>query len=106
MGSIFVILGTTEKPASVKTQLLLNLIELGIALVFQTMSSHLDEYLPKSVSRLWSGNHLNVALPLWQDFTEDQAASEAVGGRISFQQYLFSDDPKIRQWAENAERCV
>ncbi|KAF7622865.1 hypothetical protein AFLA_010185 [Aspergillus flavus NRRL3357] len=80
MESIFVTLGTSEKPTSVKTQLLLNLLEI-----------------------LWSGHHLNVALPLWQGFTdEDQAVNEAVGGRISFQQHLFSEDPTIRQWAESA----
>ncbi|KAE8335971.1 hypothetical protein BDV24DRAFT_155573 [Aspergillus arachidicola] len=104
MESIFVTLGTSEKPTSVKTQLLLNLLEMWMALVFQTLTSlHLDEYLPDSVNRLWSGHHLNVALPLWQGFTdEDQAVSEAVGGRISFQQHLFSEDPTIRQWAESA----
>ncbi|KAE8418752.1 hypothetical protein BDV36DRAFT_294798 [Aspergillus pseudocaelatus] len=104
MESVFVTLGTSEKPTSAKTQLLLNLLEMWMALVFQTLTSlHLNEYLPESVNRLWSGHHLNVALPLWQGFTEeDQAVSEAVGGRISFQQHLFSEDPTIRQWAESA----
>ncbi|KNG86359.1 hypothetical protein ANOM_007288 [Aspergillus nomiae NRRL 13137] len=102
--SVFVTLGFSEKPTSVKTQLLLNLLEMWMALVFQTLTSvHLDQYLPESVNKLWSGNHLNVALPLWQGFTEeDQAVGLAVGGRMSFQQHLFSDDPTIRQWAENA----
>ncbi|KAE8322237.1 hypothetical protein BDV39DRAFT_218849 [Aspergillus sergii] len=93
MESIFVTLVTSEKPTSVKTQLLLNLHKMWMALVFQTLTSlHLDEYLPDSVNRLWSGHHLNVALPL----------CEAVSGRISFQQHLFSEDPTIRQWAESA----
>ncbi|KAB8213450.1 hypothetical protein BDV33DRAFT_196915 [Aspergillus novoparasiticus] len=92
MESIFVTLGTSEKPTSVKTQLLLNLLEMWMALVFQTLTSlHLDEYLPDSVNRLWSGHHLNVALPLWQGFTDEDQA-----------QHLFSEDPTIRQWAESA----
>ncbi|KAE8313701.1 hypothetical protein BDV41DRAFT_564118 [Aspergillus transmontanensis] len=92
MESIFVTLGTSEKPTSVKTQLLLNLLEMWMALVFQTLTSlHLDEYLPDSVNRLWLGHHLNVALPLWQGFTDEDQA-----------QHLFSEDPTIRQWAESA----
>ncbi|QMW45747.1 hypothetical protein G4B11_009202 [Aspergillus flavus] len=39
MESIFVTLGTSEKPTSVKTQLLLNLLEMWMALVFQTLTS-------------------------------------------------------------------
>ncbi|KAE8138501.1 hypothetical protein BDV38DRAFT_282164 [Aspergillus pseudotamarii] len=91
MDSVFVTLGASEKPTSAKTQLLLNLLEMWMALVFQTLTSlHLNEYLPESVNSLWSGHHLNVALPLWQGFTEEnQAVSEAVGGRISFQQYFL-----------------
>ncbi|KAL4788001.1 hypothetical protein BJX76DRAFT_353554 [Aspergillus varians] len=80
--------------------------EMWMSLIFQTLTSHrLDEYLPKSVKRLWSGKNLNVALPLWQGFTgnkEQRAMEDACGGRLSFQQYLLSDDLAIRQWAEHA----
>ncbi|KAL2828565.1 hypothetical protein BJY01DRAFT_228375 [Aspergillus pseudoustus] len=106
MESLFVALAENDAPSCPTTQLLLNLQEMWMSLVFQTLTSlRLDEYLPKSMPRLWSGNHLNVALPLWQGFTgkdEQAAMQDACGGRLSFQQYLFSDDPAIRQWAKDA----
>ncbi|PYH92767.1 hypothetical protein BO71DRAFT_400268 [Aspergillus ellipticus CBS 707.79] len=61
--------------------------EMWMALIFQTLTSlRLKEFLPKDAKILWSGNHLNVALPLWQGFTgneEQIAAQDAYGGRVS-----------------------
>ncbi|KAJ0420925.1 hypothetical protein BJY00DRAFT_118539 [Aspergillus carlsbadensis] len=106
MESMFVTLAESDIPTCPTTQLFLNLQEMWMSLIFQTLTSlRLDEYLLKSVARLWSGSHLNVALPLWQGFTgkEEQAAMEdACGGRLTFQQYLQSSDPTIRQWARDA----
>lgn len=106
MESVFVTLAIHDAPTCLKRQLFLNLQEMWMSLVFQTLTSlSLDEYLPKDVNTFWSGNHLNVALPLWQGFTGNEtqdAMKDATGGRASFQQYLMSDDPTIRQWAENA----
>ncbi|KAL2814663.1 hypothetical protein BJX63DRAFT_392151 [Aspergillus granulosus] len=106
MESVFVTLAENDAPSCPTAQLFLNMQEMWMSLIFQTLTSlRLDEYLPESVPRLWSGNNLNVALPLWQGFTEkeDQAAmNDGCGGRLSFQQYLLSDDPIIRGWAKDA----
>jgi hypothetical protein len=58
----------------------------------------LNEFLPDDVKSLWSGTHLNVALPLWQDF-KDHAVQEAIGDRHAFEEYLHSSDPHVRAWA-------
>lgn len=106
MESVFVTLAIHDAPTCLRGQLFLNLQEMWMALVFQTLTSlSLDEFLPKYMNTFWSGNHLNVALPLWQGFTGNEAQDamkDATGGRASFKQYLMSDDPTIRQWAENA----
>ncbi|KAL2865707.1 uncharacterized protein BJX67DRAFT_173130 [Aspergillus lucknowensis] len=106
MESVFVTLAESDAPVCLRSQLLLNMQEMWMSLIFQTLTPlQLDKFLPESVKRLWSGNNLNVALPLWQGFTggEEQAVMEdACGGRLSFQQYLRSDDPTTRQWAEDA----
>ncbi|KAL4887947.1 hypothetical protein BDV59DRAFT_196889 [Aspergillus ambiguus] len=104
MESVFVTLATHEKPLSPETQLVLNIQEMWMCLLFQTLTpSHLDEFLPGYMDKLWSGNHLNVALPLWQGFTSNtDVVRDAIGGRITFQQYLWSNDPTIREWAEHA----
>ncbi|KAJ5658378.1 uncharacterized protein N7484_002027 [Penicillium longicatenatum] len=77
-----------------------------MCLVFQTLTSfHLDQFLPKDVKSLWAGHHLNVALPLWQGFTDTEGnknIKEATGGRVNFQHHLKSEDPFVRAWAENA----
>ncbi|KAJ5834165.1 hypothetical protein N7447_000191 [Penicillium robsamsonii] len=89
--SAFVTLATLDAPSSTQTQLVLNLAEMWILLVA-------EKYNP-----VWSGNHLNVALPLWQGFTdtqENKAIADAIGGRSTFQQYLASEDSVIRAWAE------
>ncbi|KAF9883837.1 hypothetical protein FE257_002728 [Aspergillus nanangensis] len=102
--SVFVTLGVHENPSSLASQLSLNMLEMWMCLVFQTLTPlHLYEYLPNHIGKLWSGNHLNVALPLWQGFTgNEKAVKDAAGGRIAFQQFLASSDPTIRAWAEHA----
>ncbi|KAL3465757.1 hypothetical protein BJX64DRAFT_41944 [Aspergillus heterothallicus] len=106
MESVFVTLAENDAPSCPTTQLFLNLQEMWMSLIFQTLTSlRLNEYLPEGVPRLWSGNNLNVALPLWQGFSGDQdqnAMQDACGGRLSFQQYLMSDDSTIRQWEKDA----
>lgn len=104
MKSSFVTLAILNPPSSTQTQLVLNLAEMWMCLVFQTLTSlHLGSWLPKNTNAMWSGNHLNVALPLWQGFTdtqENKAIADAIGGRSTFQQYLASEDLVIRAWAE------
>jgi hypothetical protein len=106
MKSTFVTLAILAAPSCARTQLVLNLAEMWMCLVFQTLTSiHLSSWLPEQANAMWSGNHLNVALPLWQGFTntqENQAIADAIGGRVTFQQYLASEDPVIRKWAEHA----
>ncbi|KAJ5954177.1 hypothetical protein N7501_008456 [Penicillium viridicatum] len=102
--SAFVTLAILDPPSSTQTQLVLNLAEMWMCLVFQTLTSlHLGSWLPKNTNAMWSGNHLNVALPLWQGFTdtqENKAIADAIGGRSTFQQYLASKDLVIQAWAE------
>ncbi|OQD91356.1 hypothetical protein PENSOL_c055G08441 [Penicillium solitum] len=104
MKSAFVTLAILDPPSSTQTQLVLNLAEMWMYLVFQTLTSlHLGSWLSKNTNAMWSGNHLNVALPLWQGFTdtqENKAIADAIGGRSTFQQYLASEDLVIRTWAE------
>lgn len=104
MKSAFVTLAILDPPSSTQTQLVLNLAEMWMCLVFQTLTSlHLGSWLSKNTNAMWSGNHLNVALPLWQGFTdtqENKAIADAIGGRSTFQQYLASEDLVIRTWAE------
>lgn len=104
MKSAFVTLAILDAPFSTKTQLVLNLAEMWMCLKFPTLTSlHLGSWLPKSTNAIWSGNHLNVALPLWQGFTDTQEnkdITDAIGGRSTFQQYLTSEDSVIRAWAE------
>lgn len=105
MKSRFVTVATFAITPSPQTQLILNLAEMWMCLIFQTLTAHhLSFWLPKTASALWSGNHLNVALPLWQGYTdtaENSAIKNAVGGRLTFQQYLLSEDAVIRTWAED-----
>lgn len=74
-----------------------------MACVFQTLTPpHLDLYLPADVTRLWAGHHLNVALPLWQSFTDDiEDTGELLGGRQTFKTFLQSKNPAVRSWATN-----
>lgn len=101
--SVFVTLATYKKPQCVEDQLILNLGEMWMCLIFQTLRPlHLEQFLPEDVQPLWSGNHLNVALPLWQGFTDKMKnLQEAIGNRHDFQQYLQSEDQFVRAWAES-----
>jgi hypothetical protein len=85
------------------TQLYINVAEMWMACVFQTLTPpHLDLYLPADVTRLWAGHHLNVALPLWQSFTDDiEDTGELLGGRQTFKTFLQSKNPAVRSWATN-----
>lgn len=102
MESKFVTLATQKEVVTTEDQLLLNLQEMWMSLIFQTLRGvQLDEFLPTEIEKLWAGNHLNVALPLWQNFTAVPSA-DVMGGRVAFQQYLFDVNPLVRQWAENS----
>jgi hypothetical protein len=101
MESVFVTLATHETVTGDEGQLLLNLQEMWMSLIFQTLRGvHLEEFLPEGTEKLWAGSHLNVALPLWQGFTAIPSR-DAMGGRVAFQEYLFDANPLVRQWAEN-----
>ena len=101
MESVFVTLATQSTVTTARDQLLLNMQEMWMSLIFQTLRGiHLDEFLPEGPKSLWAGSHLNVALPLWQGFTAVPNI-DAIGGRVGFQEYLFDNNPLIRQWAEN-----
>ena len=98
---MFVTLATHEAVTTEEGQLLLNLQEMWMSLIFQTLRGvHLEEFLPGDIENLWAGSLLNVALPLWQGFTAVPNA-EAMGGRLPFREYLFDDNPVVRQWAQN-----
>jgi hypothetical protein len=53
-------------------QYLQNLQEMWMSCIFQTLRViDLDKFMPEKARRLWAGQHLNIALPLWQSFTND-----------------------------------
>ncbi|KAF7177079.1 hypothetical protein CNMCM7691_004727 [Aspergillus felis] len=101
MVSEFITLAVHKITSSRDDQFILNFQEMWMACVFQTMTpKHLEEYLPESVNKAWSGRHLNVAPPIWQGFTGDLAAwKEAIGGTEAFKDFLNSPDSAIRSWA-------
>ena len=86
--------------------LLLNLAEMWLCLIFQTLPRfQFDQYTPANIEKGWASHHLNIALPLWQSYREvedpdiwDERAKDI--GKESFKQFLFSPDPEIRLWAE------
>lgn len=84
-------------------QFVLNLAEMWMCCIFQTLTPlHLDNYLPGNVKKVWAGRHLNVALPLWQSFSNSlENKAEAIGGRAAFTKFLQSPDFEVRQWAES-----
>lgn len=60
--SLFVTLYIDDKQDRPNQQLLLNLAEMWLCCIFQTLTSlHLDQYLPEDVDKSWAGHHLNVA---------------------------------------------
>lgn len=70
---------------------------------FQTLeSTGLDTFLPSDSHKSWAGLHLNVVLPLWQQLLhKDKDFSVDDLDRVSFAQYLFSDDQALRKRAES-----
>lgn len=101
--SLFVILSTGKESDHPNRQLLLNIAEMWMCCIFQTLNSvHLDKYLPENIQKPWAGRHLNVALPLWQSFSNSlEDKTEAMGGRAAFTSFLQSPNPETRGWAEN-----
>ncbi|KAL4891253.1 hypothetical protein BDV59DRAFT_209145 [Aspergillus ambiguus] len=80
----------------------LNLAEMWMACVFQTLRRNdLERFLPEGTPVMWAGQQLNVALPLWQRFPGEELMDESqmLPGRESFSDLLFSENPTIRQWA-------
>ncbi|GIJ83625.1 hypothetical protein Asppvi_002450 [Aspergillus pseudoviridinutans] len=100
MVSEFVTLAVHKITSSRDDQFILNFQEMWMACVFQTMTAkHLEEYLPESINKAWSGRHLNVAPPIWQGFGDLAAWKEAIGGTEAFKDFLNSPDSAIRGWA-------
>jgi hypothetical protein len=64
----------------------LNLAETWMCCILQTLPPHhLENYLPSSIKSLWAGRHLNIALPLWQSFSESWGDRvDSIGGRATF----------------------
>ena len=83
-------------------QLLLNIAETWVCCILQTLPPHLLEaYLPSSIECLWAGRHLNIALPLWQSFSESwEDRVDCIDGRATFSGFLQSSDPEVRRWAK------
>lgn len=89
-----------DKIHSDHRQLLLNLAEMWMCCVFQTLSAvHLEKHLPAPDEKPWAGHHLNVALPLFQSFSD--FPGDDVVSRPTFEKFLRSTNPEIRQWAES-----
>lgn len=106
MDSQFVTLYTMREQEDTDARLLLNLAEMWMACIFQTLSTpYLEAYLPEGVAIPWGGYHLNVALPLWQSsrdgLDEDQMSTDSPSSRQAFTALLRSPDNSIRQWAES-----
>ncbi|OKL64009.1 hypothetical protein UA08_00354 [Talaromyces atroroseus] len=98
--SNFVKIATVQGKQHRSMAYLLNIIEMFACCIFQTLRPNdLEKYLPTNVPKPWADQHLNLALPLWQGFS-DQAMDETVVTR-SFTECLFSTDPLVRQWAEH-----
>ncbi|KAJ5287884.1 hypothetical protein N7478_003570 [Penicillium angulare] len=109
MCSKFVILATIDMDTKGQTlpiseQCLLDLFEMWIACLFQTLSArNLDRYLCPSISRSSAGRHLNVVPPIWQRFQDENMPEiKEVFDRQSFKALLHSEDPDIRSWAQKA----
>ncbi|KAL3478081.1 hypothetical protein BJX99DRAFT_245767 [Aspergillus californicus] len=90
-------------------QLLLNIVEIWVCCVLQTLPPHyLESYLPSSIKCVWAGRHLNIALPLWQSFSEtweDRVDCIGVRGwakqvRDAFNGLRNSPDPIFRAYYE------
>ena len=102
--SVFVkVAGFKQKLRGESDQLLLNLLEMFTACVFQTLrSSDLEFYLPDEVEICWGGRGLNVALPIWQGYTlgEGKKFLHEIGlSKQDFTAALHSQDVLVREWA-------
>jgi hypothetical protein len=74
-----------------------NLFEMGGGLVFQTIrATDLRRWLPTNASCPSPGQHLNVALPLWQGKRQDYGKDQRKHYRESFAKLRYSDDPLQR----------
>jgi hypothetical protein len=81
-------------------------MEMWMACVFQTLQARdLENFLPESSRKYWSGYHLNIALPLWQNFSDDLNTDETLITQESFTSLLRSPDENIRKWAEDARNA-
>lgn len=75
-----------------------NLSEMWGGLVFQTIrAKDLLRWLPTSASCPSPGQHLNVALPLWQGKRDEYGKDHRDHYRESFAQLRYSDDPLQRE---------
>ncbi|KAJ5810503.1 uncharacterized protein N7503_002721 [Penicillium pulvis] len=85
-------------------QCCLNLLEMWMACLFQTLTARdLDKYLSPSISRSSAGRHLNVVPPIWQRFQDETVPErKEVFDRPSFQALLRSEDAAVRSWAQKA----
>ncbi|QKX57274.1 uncharacterized protein TRUGW13939_04385 [Talaromyces rugulosus] len=83
------------------------LLEMWMCNVFQTVPwKDLEEYTPLGSRIAWAGQHLNVALPFWQSFRDNEGSElwkeQAMGvTKEGFREFLLSADPQIRAWAES-----
>lgn len=109
MCSKFVVLATFDPSTKGQTvlradQCLLNLLEMWMACLFQTLTARdLDKYLSPSIGRSSAGRHLNVVPPIWQRFQDETVPErKEVFDRPSFQALLHSEDAAIRSWAQKA----
>ncbi|KAF3029689.1 hypothetical protein E8E15_004065 [Penicillium rubens] len=103
--SIFVKLATfDDRPRGPAEQLPLNLQEMFLACVLQTLKpSDLEIWLPEDegAQRPWAGLGLNIALPLWQGYSsEDNVPYDQVKMTgTEFSAMLRDSDGLRRQWA-------
>ena len=99
--SLFVNHYIGEMATSAHGQLLLNLAEMWLCCLLQTLPG--DKYLPEDMDRPWAGRHLNIASPLWQSFTDSpEEQRDSLEGRRGFTALLTSEYPNLRRWAEEA----
>lgn len=80
---------------------LLNLHEMWMACLFQTLTSRdLEKYLP-GVVKIWSaGHHLNIVPPIWQSFSDGDDFEGLT--REKFQAMLMSENKETREFARDA----
>ncbi|QKX62874.1 uncharacterized protein TRUGW13939_10040 [Talaromyces rugulosus] len=101
--SIFVKLAAFDhRPRNSHEQLILNLEEMFLPIVLQTLkASDVEEWLSENIPRVWAERDLNVALPLWQGFKMEGAFSydEIKMSSEEFTKILHDNDELRREWA-------